>query len=114
MSCLVLVWMWPRGLITFLSQYGASEAFHATCADLHKSITVICDGQEVDLPHLEGIAVLNIPRWEPGPMDPGQFSGQCGTRLITTAPLQHVWWNKPVGREAIKALRTAAHWRRAH
>ena len=47
----------------FYAQYGAAEAFSSTCADLHKQIVLLCDGHEVALPPLEGIAILNIPRY---------------------------------------------------
>ena len=46
----------------FYAQYGAAEAFSATCTDLQDNIELFVDGKKIELPSLEGIAVINIPR----------------------------------------------------
>ncbi|XP_048579403.1 diacylglycerol kinase beta isoform X2 [Nematostella vectensis] len=40
---------------------GTSETLSATCKNLQDAIQVICDGKILELPNLEGIAIVNIP-----------------------------------------------------
>jgi len=40
---------------------GTSEQLAASCKGLHNDIELICDGKKLQLPSLEGIAILNIP-----------------------------------------------------
>ncbi|XP_065666268.1 diacylglycerol kinase beta isoform X4 [Hydra vulgaris] len=40
---------------------GTSEQLAGSCKGLHNDVELICDGKKIELPPLEGIAILNIP-----------------------------------------------------
>ncbi|KAH9495777.1 hypothetical protein Btru_013297 [Bulinus truncatus] len=59
--------------------YGTKDVLERECKDLHKKLKLELDGQEIQLPELEGVVVLNIASWGGGCQPWGNYQDSSMT-----------------------------------